>query len=294
MQPGKLAIIVKTLLREQEFKNLVNSISKFCDVSYRLYIADEHPISQEKRELFDQLKSNGHHIEIFSDKHGVGWFRNHLFKQTHGEEYILRIDDDFLFTENTSIKKLIQVIESSSRIGIVSCAEIQGDHGKLSRINNRLPTLESGVLLRTGSALKIGILPDDGWVYSQNNSVRYALADYTRNFLLIKKALLLDSPWCNELVINGEHLDFFLSAKLKGWQIAFTPDVSYIHMGSPENTDRGSEYFQKRNTKNAEIVKSNVFLKKYGISSIQKFKINPHGTTTKRSLISRLQKVFKL
>nr|XP_056720601.1 beta-1,4 N-acetylgalactosaminyltransferase 2 [Euleptes europaea] len=100
-----VTITTKTFLRYHKLRILIKSLRQFYP-DIRLIVADdsEHPEKIEDANV-------EHYIMPF----GKGWFagRNLAISQVT-TKYYLWVDDDFQFTENTKLEKLVRVLENSN------------------------------------------------------------------------------------------------------------------------------------------------------------------------------------
>ncbi|XP_054848928.1 beta-1,4 N-acetylgalactosaminyltransferase 2 isoform X2 [Eublepharis macularius] len=100
-----VTVTTKTFLRYHKLHILIKSLRKFYP-DLKLIVADdsEHPEKIEEANV-------EHYIMPF----GKGWFagRNLAISQVT-TKYYLWVDDDFLFTENTKIEKLVKVLENTN------------------------------------------------------------------------------------------------------------------------------------------------------------------------------------
>ncbi len=126
-----LAIIIKTFNRDITLLNTLRSIEKFCQVNYRIYILDDSPvISKQKQAYYTKLEEEGHFIKISNERISVTAGRNYLVSQIRDEKYVLRIDDDFEFSEETNLGAMIEIMEHDTSIGTVASIEKQVGNGK--------------------------------------------------------------------------------------------------------------------------------------------------------------------
>lgn len=110
--PGKennvnalVTITTKTFLRYHKLKALISSIRKFYP-EMTIIIADDNENPE---------KIEDPHLEQYFMPFAKGWFagRNLAVSQVT-TKYFLWVDDDFLFTENTKIEKLVTVLEETT------------------------------------------------------------------------------------------------------------------------------------------------------------------------------------
>ncbi|XP_010873414.1 beta-1,4 N-acetylgalactosaminyltransferase 1a [Esox lucius] len=100
-----VTIATKTFLRYDKLQDLIDSIRVFYP-TVTIVIADdnEHP---------EPVK--GPHIEHYIMPFAKGWFagRNLAVSQV-STKYVLWVDDDFIFTSNTRLEKMVDVLEKTT------------------------------------------------------------------------------------------------------------------------------------------------------------------------------------
>ncbi|XP_060110550.1 beta-1,4 N-acetylgalactosaminyltransferase 2-like isoform X1 [Heteronotia binoei] len=100
-----VTITIKTFMRYHKLRILIKSIRQFYP-DIKLIVADdsEHPEKIEEAS-----------VEHYIMPYGKGWFagRNLAISQVT-TKYYLWVDDDYLFTKNTKIEKLVEVLENTN------------------------------------------------------------------------------------------------------------------------------------------------------------------------------------
>ncbi|KAF7209820.1 4 N-acetylgalactosaminyltransferase 1-like, partial [Nothobranchius furzeri] len=100
-----VTIATKTFLRYDKLKDLIDSIRQFYP-NVTIVVADdnEHP-----------QPVTGPHIEHYIMPFGKGWFagRNLAVSQVT-TKYVLWVDDDFIFTSNTKLEKMVEILEKTT------------------------------------------------------------------------------------------------------------------------------------------------------------------------------------
>ncbi|XP_067316106.1 beta-1,4 N-acetylgalactosaminyltransferase 1 [Pseudorasbora parva] len=100
-----VTIATKTFLRYDKLQDLIDSIRRYYP-TVTIVIADdsEHPKTV-----------SGPNIEHYIMPFGKGWFagRNLAVSQVT-TKYVLWVDDDFIFTANTKLEKLVDVLEKTT------------------------------------------------------------------------------------------------------------------------------------------------------------------------------------
>ncbi|XP_078449399.1 beta-1,4 N-acetylgalactosaminyltransferase 1-like isoform X1 [Lampetra fluviatilis] len=100
-----VTVVTKTFLRYDKLKGLIASIRRFYpDIT--IIVADDS-------EHVEMLREPG--VEQYIMPYGKGWFagRNLAISQV-STKYLLWVDDDFLFSENTKLERMVEVLEKTS------------------------------------------------------------------------------------------------------------------------------------------------------------------------------------
>ncbi|XP_074835130.1 beta-1,4 N-acetylgalactosaminyltransferase 2 isoform X2 [Carettochelys insculpta] len=100
-----VTIATKTFLRYHKLRILIKSIRQFYP-DIKIIVADDSEVPE---------KIDEENVEHYIMPFGKGWFagRNLAVSQVT-TKYYLWIDDDYLFTENTNIEKLVEVLEGTN------------------------------------------------------------------------------------------------------------------------------------------------------------------------------------
>lgn len=192
----RTTIITHTFRRPEAIKALTKSIARF------------YP---------EMLQ--GHFLVNDDTEHdrGVSWGRNHLISQAK-TEFILCIDDDFVFTEKTKIERLEELMDTTDNdlIGFDCGADYMGS-----------------------------FVIDGTTVHQVPKRNENGLYDYIPQIFIARREVMLNHRWDDRFKI-GEHFPFFFEhfGKLK---IDYTDTVSiqHKHISSPEYKtfrQRGWEY----------------------------------------------------
>lgn len=263
-----VGIIIPTFLRPEKLINCVNSIFKiYSDVNrfqtfFKIYIGEQGEITQEKAELYHKLEEMGHKIFKLPYNCGLSYTRNYLISQVK-EPYILVIDDDYIFTEESHLEPFFRLLVENENIGIVA-GKLKNREQTPVKIFVDKPKNEMNILTHI-------ILPEE-YIYSIETkiqkSVPYFESEYVLNFFIAKKEMFDDIKWDNELKLV-EHTDFMLRLKTTKWKTVYTPTVIVEH--HPENNS--AEYQSYRDSKEGKncILGLNKFRQKYNIRGNNKW-----------------------
>lgn len=176
----KVTVLIKTFERRDCIERLIDSIKKYYPRLKIMVIDDsEEPLN---------IKRCDYHYIGF-DK-GLSYGRNYGVKRIK-TPYLLLLDDDFIFTEDTKLEILLDFIQEGLDV-------IAGSCGTSNWVCN---FKRDGDLLITEPV-------------HYNKSDLYIEADAIPNFFLAKVRSLKKVPWDNDLKM-GEHSDWVLRAKDK-------------------------------------------------------------------------------
>lgn len=224
---NNIAIIIKTAPNRKSLLWLLNSIElSLCDVSYRIYLADEKPLDDWKIDLYNKLRDQGHFVKIWDEPVAVTIARNDLINQLQEENYVLRVDDDFELGGEFNIHALLTVLEQDD---IDFCCDVERQIGD-GKIESGKTRIESGYIYFQKNKRPVRkFIKDTSWKYKEVNNIRFAKADYMRNLILLKRHCFEKVAWNENLFFSGEHLDFFMSLKKAGFHGAFTTNSIHLH-----------------------------------------------------------------
>jgi len=127
-------------------------------------------------------------------------------------------DDDEVFSEETRLESLLDVLNSEPEIGLVAGLIRQGSRGHKGDTAGGWQadlSLNEGVLAASPLASPWQQTPAGTW---------YRRTDRYINVFLASRQLLLDHPWSEKHKISGEHLDHVLRLKTAGVKVAYTPE----------------------------------------------------------------------
>ena len=249
---SKIAIGIKTFMREESLFRALDSIEEHFPYPYRLYIADDGDVSDEKEYRYQQLEIEGHTIIRLPFNSGISFGRNAITKRAK-EDYVLIMDDDILLTDSESIKRMKGILDSKEDIGLCAGMIYQENGepfgGKDYSRGLRLE-IDRGVLFRHRSTGQLSKL--DGTLFNY--------ADQVVNFFLAKREVFDDIRWDERIKIEYEHMDFSLNLKKTRWKAAVCLNTRLIHCHS-----RTLDPVYVRHRRSAPI---QYFYAKHGIQNI--------------------------
>ena len=218
---SKVAIGIKTFFREESLFKTIDSIKKHFPCPYRLYIADDGEISEEKEYQYQQLEMQGHTIIKLPFNSGLSFGRNMIVKKAK-EDYILMMDDDIRLNDSESIERMKCILDSKEDIGLCAGMVYQESNELFGGENYsrglRLE-IDGGALYRYKSEGKLSKV--DGMLFNY--------ADQVVNFFLAKREIFNDVRWDERIKIEYEHIDFFLNLKKTRWKATVCLNTKLTH-----------------------------------------------------------------
>ena len=195
-----IAFLIKTFMREDSLIRLCDSIkTNFSD--FRIYIADDSELTQSKLNFYDEMTAQGHQIIFLPFDSGLSAGRNALMRQCEEKNYCL-CDDDYLFTADNGV---FEAIKKLNKADIIT--------GSL---------YFNGV--RTGAEYNLEI-KDNIIIKTAVPGKGFRRVDMGLNLFVASNRYY----WDENLKINEEHIDFFLSRKQEGVKVYYDPDLKVIH-----------------------------------------------------------------
>lgn len=259
---AEIAIFIKTFMREKCLYECVSSIKKYGNnISYKIYIADDGPISEEKEKFYSNLEDEGHIVKRLPHDIGASKSRNILL-EISDEPYILRMDDDFCFCEETDIQSMKKILENNEKIGAVADLEKQIGDGK-GVISGEINRWQGDMKIEGGKLIK-KYKPLKRFNFKKEDEIKYAKVDFSRNMILFKREIFNEIKWEEKLKVSGEHADLLLQIKESSFDLVFT--INSIHLHRDDIKTESKEYNKHRNRKSDKF---NVYQKKWGIEEIE-------------------------
>jgi len=198
-------ILIKSFERFECLERLIRSIRWFYPHA-KIIVADD---SKTKPPKYLKNIKNVKWIELPYDV-GLAEGRNQAV-QASKSEYVILCDDDFVFTEETKIEKLLEILQHDTNVDVI---------GGAVRVDGEVAKHWSGHLRRDNDRILINALSSRWKVMGD---APYRRTDLALNFFAARKDRLI--PWDSQWKIGYEHMDFFLTMKERGRKTYFTPSV---------------------------------------------------------------------
>lgn len=242
---------ITTFKRPEALRRLLISIAKWYPMA-NVYVADQNKVLD--RVFYKQLRLDLSEaglikrlsVESLPYDCGVSYARNYLVLSTPNK-YKLILDDDMEFSRETDIGKMIQIMESNERIGVVG-----------------------GLVRQLGYDMHFEFTPEkkgdtvfhqtENTNWKMHNGIKYRKTGCVLNFALFRKDLFQHIQWDNKLKVS-EHLDFYLRMKPVPYMIMYVPGVTIEHPPAGRNED----YKELRQRDEFQIM----MFKKHGIKRVR-------------------------
>lgn len=238
----EITIIIKTFLREKRLFCLLESIEKYYK-NIKIIIVDDG-IKNIESIIKEKYKLEIRYVKIGYDL-GLSYGRN-LALSLLETKYFLLCDDDFVFTKETNIMELKNILEENNAdiVGGVIRNKLNYTEGILrKRIRNFIKSLYKKPLIHNyyGEILKIENELTIEY-FNQSNFDKFIVTDICLNFFLGNTERIKKTGAWNEKLKIGEHSDFFVRMKENNLKVITTTMCICDHY--PIKTD---EYLKYRN-----------------------------------------------
>lgn len=192
---------------------------------------------------------------------GVPIGRNRVLEEIK-TEYLLLIDDDFSFNQDSNLGAMREVAE---------IYDICGSH--LLKKAKAWQEYQ-GFITKEGDKMVWRKLPADVTYFHlpHNPDVAYYPVDLTLNFFIAKTESVRKVKWDENITVSYEHSDFFLMARDKGLRVAYTPDSFAVHKPPWVKLDEDQERSYLRSRKRRDD--REYFFRKWEVDTLIDFNGN--------------------
>jgi GT2 family glycosyltransferase len=240
---------ITTFKRPEAVKRLLYSIAEHYPMA-NIYVADQNEkfdrefYKKLRNDLFDIGLQKRPSIEHLEYDCGLSRARNHLVNTTPNK-YKLILDDDFEFTKETNIGKMVRLMEAFPKLGIVG--------GRVQQLGHDLHfEFTPEIMDKTIHHVT------ERKLWKEFEGIKYRKTGCVLNFALMRKDLFNYIGWDPDLKVT-EHIDFYLRMKMVPYMIFYTPDVLVDHPPAQKT----AEYKEMR--KRDQFIK--MMFKKHGVNS---------------------------
>lgn len=227
--------LVTTIKRPNCIERLLDSLQKFYP-NAKVTVAD-----QNKEPHWDIYENYDINVLDLPYDCGLSKARNEMLKVT-SEPYVLILDDDFVFDKRTRIGKLLKIIKTDPKIGVVG--------GQTERRGSGWGFTHEWEI-DDDTIRQV----DDGDNWQEIKGIKCKETASVINFALMRREMFNDVKWDNRLKLV-EHSDFYLQLRETDWKVYYVPEVICQTIKS-----RDRDYLRMRRRK--KFFKT--FFKKWGV-----------------------------
>ncbi len=212
---NKIAILYTTFMRDELMKRTCLSIIHNWKPGFYLLVGDQGNLAH-----LPALQPQTAGMKWFALPYdcGLSYARNRLVQEAASQnfEFCLLTADSIEFIPETikNLDKVITFMKNNRKIGIVGF-NLKAAHSWVFNMD-----------IGDGKFLMKKIIAGG---IDAISGLNFMDCDICPNFFLARTQALINVPWDNELKLM-EHEDFFWRFKQSGWKVAWTPDVSALHI----------------------------------------------------------------
>lgn len=192
---NEIAVIFDNFLRDKITYNLLDSIARFAP-GVKIYISEQGVYDVNMQRLYERLKEHGHEVINVGFDAGISVARNRAIEAST-EEFIFMCDCDNIFTSDTNLKRLVQILKTNRNIGLLSLYE-KDQNDQIDHYEHDLERKDIELNYIVKSATK--------------EDKTFFWCDYTPNTGMANRKLFEQVKY-EESMKLAEHLDFFMQIK---------------------------------------------------------------------------------
>jgi GT2 family glycosyltransferase len=200
--------VIKTFLRPKSLDRLIRSIRRYYP-QLRIVVADDSPDPCPRDDV--------EYLQLPPDT-GVGAGRNALLQHL-ATPYFLTLDDDYEFTSETRIERLLEIVtQAKATIAGGYCARCKQ---RLFRIKYRSQPYFGIIENKNGH-----LILSRGYRSRQDG---YFLCDIVPQFFVADTAAVRAIGGWDPRLKTNDHQEFFVRVQQHGLRVAYCPSVSILH-----------------------------------------------------------------
>ena len=218
---NKVSVIVKTFLRDDYmYKCVLSLLEHYPD--FNIIIVDDGYKTDEKTLFYNSLRDKHKTVTIIEvDEFDIGLCRGRNMAVKEAKTpYVLIGDDDFLYTPEAKLYKMVDFLEKNKEIDLLS--------GSI-RENDKIRHYEGFFDLSPGHFTFNALSLDDVNSWKKSCGLKYSECDLAFNFFVARTDKVEKVLWDEKIKVAYEHADFFIGMKKAGHKVAYTPDCVVIH-----------------------------------------------------------------
>ena len=224
---GDITFCITMFERWEKLEILLFSIAQYYPTA-KILIADQSKkfIAKKYKELYEKLYEKGlkNKPTAYNMPYdcGLSVCRNKLVGLAK-TDYVLILEEDFVLTEKTKVKKMLKILENNQ--------EYIGVGGQVYENESKLNF--SFFYKKSNFSKTIKMIQNT----NDYNDEGFRETEGILNFCLFKRNIFRTIVWDNDIKVSGEHTDFLLKLKDKGLKIVETTESRVDHNKTPETRE---------------------------------------------------------
>lgn len=231
----KCTAIIINFLREPYLFRCIESLKETYP-KINFLVAENGKHNKEVEKIVKKYK--GKYIRMPYDS-GVCVARNKLMDNVK-TEYVMIGDDDFEYTKEANVDKMIKLLENNKDIDLVGGRISEG--GEVRNYQGFIKQ-NKGYFIYTRLDL-------DKCKYKTSEGLRYTPVDLTFNFFVARADKVKQVLWDEKIKVAYEHSNFFIDFINAGNRVVFSPEPIVIHKPVDVVINNKAEYREFRYRRN--------------------------------------------
>ena len=245
---GRVTVLIKTFQRPRTVNAAIASIRRFYP-SVAIIVADDgrEPVT------IDDRSATVHRLPFDS---GTAKGRNFLLSEVRSE-FFLMMDDDHLFTRQTKLARMLELLEAGS-FDILGCLVFEETPRSQVRAQRRRRIIDFEMDMKLEDGTLRFSEPDQEF----DRTIR---CDLVHQFFLARTAVVRAAGGWDDRLKTADHTDFFLRMKKARLKVGFTPLVAARH-GGVESERRSADYAPYRRERSPHFRR--VWIETHGVERL--------------------------
>jgi GT2 family glycosyltransferase len=244
-----LALGTKVFSRADDLRGLLRTLPE--DLFGDVYVADDGEPSPEKGAVYDEFDVR--HLDLPYDA-GASAGRNAVVDAA-SEDYICIVDPDHRVPSNVST--LVDQLERDDQLGGVGGVLVEPEQNRIRYEGQDFDERDGGRTLVRSPLL------EDKTISTVAGSP-FVPFQFIPNAAVFRREVLVEYPWDEEFVVEGEHLDYYLTHwKRSEWSFGINPAVQFLHYPGGD-----ADYVAERESDEKDAASKAYLLDKWGYDRI--------------------------
>ena len=236
---NRITFLIKSFLRDTRTENCVASIEKFYPES-KIFIIDDGYKTERNEKFYKEVEEKGHKVLWLPEfDMGISVGRNRALENIK-TEYTLVGDNDFVYTKDSGVERMLEVLEARPDIDIV-CGGIfeNGKHWHYEGFVD-IETDKDGKRWFKYTNLS------ENAEYEQVGRNFITKIDLGFNYFLMRTKAYPGIKWDEDIKVSFEHTSGMYRAKLNGIKMFYLKDAYVNNDTSQEGNHPDYLKFRRR------------------------------------------------